>query len=229
MNELRHKEKDNKNDYLIVHEQPLSIAADQYWQIFENIGLSMLDHDLKVLMVTSPGRGEGKSVTAANLAAIAAENGRRVLIIDADVRQPIQHKIFHLKNGSGWAAIIKNTEQLEEAVQPTMIANLSVLTSGRPLAFPARWLASEAVKNLVRKAAGLFDLVIIDAPDVLSGKEAPLLAGLADAILLIARAGKTGKSALVKAKSQFHQEQIDKLAVALNGVRPPSREKASPA
>ncbi|WKB35559.1 CpsD/CapB family tyrosine-protein kinase [Terrilactibacillus sp. S3-3] len=163
------------------------MIADQYWQIFENIGLSMIDSDLKVLMVTSPGRGEGKSVTAANLAAIAAENGRRVLIIDADVRQPIQHKIFHLKNGSGWAAIVKNLDQLEESAQPTMIANLSVLTSGRPIAYPVRWLASAAVKNLVRKAAELFDLVIIDAPDVLSGKEAPLIAELCDAILLIAK------------------------------------------
>jgi polysaccharide biosynthesis transport protein len=173
---------------------------------------------LRLIVVSSTVSGEGKSVVASHLAAVAGMLSWRTLIIDADLRRPVQHTIFNLAGKPGITDVLKGSVSLVDAVQPTDVENLDVLTCGELHGRPSQLLDSIAMKSLVTEAAENYDLVIIDTPPLSSSADAATLAQHSDGIMLVTRPSFTDKEVLSRCVSELTQNRIPILGVVVNGM-----------
>jgi len=173
---------------------------------------------LRLIVVSSPISGEGKSVVASHLAAVAAMLSWRTLIIDADLRRPVQHTLFNLTPKPGITDVLEGNVSLLDAVQPTDIENLDVLTCGELYGRPSQLLESIAMKSLVAEAAENYDLVIIDTAPLCACADASTLARQSDGVMLVTRPGFTEKEVLSRSVSELTQNRIPILGVVVNGM-----------
>ncbi|MDC7723212.1 CpsD/CapB family tyrosine-protein kinase [Priestia megaterium] len=220
---MARKRKDSKNDKLLTlkrrllaHNSPKDPVAEQYRTIRTNIQFSGADHEIKSIVLTSTGPGEGKSTTASNLATVYAQQGLRVLLIDADLRKPTAHYTFRLENHIGLTNVLTKQSTLEQAVQRTEVPELSLLTSGPIPPNPAELLASNNMMELLKEMKEQFDMVIFDTPPVLAVADAQILANQVDGSILVVSSGKTDKEAAVKAKELLLKANAKVLGAVLN-------------
>lgn len=171
-----------------------------------------------VIVVSSALSGEGKSIVASHLAAISAMLSRRTLIIDADLRRPMQHTLFNLAPTPGITDVIEKRRSLNQAVQLTEVDNLHVLTGGEFHGRPSQLLESPAMKSLVAEAAEYYDMVIIDTAPISACADAATLARQSDGIMLVTRPNITIKEVLQRAVSELENNQIPVLGVVVNGM-----------
>lgn len=171
-----------------------------------------------VIVVSSALSGEGKSIVASHLAAISAMLSRRTLIIDADLRRPMQHTLFNLAPTPGITDVIEKRRSLNQAVQLTEVENLHVLTGGEFHGRPSQLLESPAMKSLVAEAAEYYDMVIIDTAPIGACADAATLARQSDGIMLVTRPNITIKEVLQRAVSELENNQIPVLGVVVNGM-----------
>lgn len=196
-----------------------STVTEQYRTIRTNIQFAMVNHKLKTLVVTSSGPSEGKSTTAANLAVVFATTGLNVLLVDADLRKPTAHKTFQLNNGRGLSSLLSDrTLDYQSTVQPTVVDNLKVLTSGPKPPNPAELLGSQRMNQIVEELKEGFDLVIFDMPPVVAVTDAQIMAAKVDGTVLVVRQKVTQKSSLAKAKELLDIVNANILGVVFNGV-----------
>ncbi|MBW4670599.1 MAG: polysaccharide biosynthesis tyrosine autokinase [Cyanomargarita calcarea GSE-NOS-MK-12-04C] len=179
---------------------------------------------LRLIVVSSTLSGEGKSLVASHLAAVSAMLSRRTLIIDADLRRPVQHRIFNLNENPGITDVIDGHKSLMNAVQKTEIENLSILTCGELYGRPSQLLESAAMKSLLAEAAEKFDLVIIDTPPLAACADAATLSGYGDGVMLVTRPGFTLKEILQKAVADLTHNSIPILGVVVNGMTPETQK-----
>jgi polysaccharide biosynthesis transport protein len=179
---------------------------------------------LRLIVVSSTLSGEGKSLVASHLAAVSAMLSRRTLIIDADLRRPVQHRIFNLNENPGITDVIDGHKSLMNAVQKTEIENLSILTCGELYGRPSQLLESAAMKSLLAEAADKFDLVIIDTPPLAACADAATLSGYGDGVMLVTRPGFTLKEILQKAVADLTHNSIPILGVVVNGMTPETQK-----
>lgn len=220
---LARKEKKNKNDKvltlkrrLLAHNSPKDPVAEQYRTIRTNIQFSGADQDIKSLILTSSGTAEGKSTTASNLAAVYAQQGLKVLLIDADLRKPTVHYTFRLENHAGLTNVLTRQSTLGQAVQETEVRDLYVLTSGPIPPNPSELLASNQMEELLKEMKQQFDMVIFDTPPILAVADAQILANQVDASILVVSSGKTDKEAALKAKELLVHAKSKLLGAVLN-------------
>jgi protein-tyrosine kinase len=171
------------------------------------------------MLVTSAGPGEGKSTTSANLAVVFAQQEKKVLFIDADLRKPTVHYTFRLDNHVGLTNVLTKQVSLEKAVQSTEQENLDVLTSGPIPPNPAELLGSRSMEELLEQAFTQYDLVLFDTPPVLAVTDAQILANLCDGIVLVVSSGKTEIEAAQKAKESLVNAKGKLLGVVLNNKK----------
>ncbi|MCO7177087.1 CpsD/CapB family tyrosine-protein kinase [Sporolactobacillus kofuensis] len=212
----RNKKLVSKERSLIAHFKPKSTTAEQYRTIRTNIDFSQVDQSLKKIMFTSSGPGEGKSTTAANVAAVMAQQGKKVLLIDADLRKPTMHYTFRLSNLEGLTTLLTKKTNFEDSVKKTEVHNLFVLTSGPIPPNPAELLSSAAMASMIKYMMNQYDAVIIDSPPLLAVTDAQVLSALCDGVVLVTRAGVTDKTAAVKAKELLEKVKARILGVVLN-------------
>ena len=161
---------------LITLTNPSSPIAEQYRTIRTNIQFSSAaGQQIKTIVVTSSGPGEGKSTTAANIAVVFAKSGQRVLLVDADLRKPVIHKTFQLDNASGLSTVLSSSESLAESIQRTPVENLSILPSGPKPPNPSEMLSSPRMDQILAEARQLFDVVIFDMPPVVAVTDAQIM------------------------------------------------------
>ncbi|WP_083227546.1 CpsD/CapB family tyrosine-protein kinase [Geobacillus thermoleovorans] len=201
---------------LITAEDPKSPIAEQYRTIRTNIQFSFIDAPLRSLIVTSTGPGEGKSTTTANLAVVFAQQGKKVLLIDADLRKPTVHYTFRLNNYMGLTNVLTGSAPLLSTCQATEIDHLSILTSGPIPPNPAELLSSNAMAQCLEQLYETFDLVIFDTPPVLAVTDAQILANQCDGTVLVIESGGTEIEAAVKAKELLEAANAKLLGVVLN-------------
>lgn len=201
---------------LVAHTNPKLPIAEQYRTVRSNIQFSNLDEDIRSLVMTSSGPGEGKSTTAANLAIVYAQQGKRVLLIDADLRKPTAHFSFRLENYVGFTNVLTRKAKLLDAVHKTNIPNLSVLTSGPIPPNPSELLASKNMDALLDEMYETFDFILFDTPPTLAVTDAQVLANKVEATILVISSGKTEREAAQKAKELLLNAKARLLGVILN-------------
>ncbi|WP_260681900.1 CpsD/CapB family tyrosine-protein kinase [Alkalicoccobacillus porphyridii] len=193
-----------------------SPISEQYRTIRTNIEYSSVDKDLRSFVVTSAGPSEGKSTTVANLAIVMAQNGQKVLVVDADMRRPTVHYTFAIPNTRGLTNVLSKQTSLEEASQQTTIENLFILTCGPIPPNPAELINSQMMEIVLREALEQFDVVFFDAPPVMAVTDAQLLANKADGTIIVTSSGKTDREELIKTKELLTKTNANLLGVILN-------------
>lgn len=216
--ERRAETRTRENDYLaarLVTGGSGSVSLEQYRRLAAVLHEAQVQGNLKTVMVTSALPGEGKSLTVANLAhTLSGSYGRRVLVVDADLRAPNVHRIFGIRNSGGLGEALRNGRQGLPFVE---VSNgLSVLTAGRPGPAPLADLISDRMGDVIRESASSFDWVLIDTPPVGLLPDAQVLARLVGAVVFVIAAGSTPKSAVERAVSEIGADSI--IGTVLNRV-----------
>jgi len=207
------------DDRLIAAKYPRASHSEAYRVLRTNIQVMSLDKPMRTLLITSPNPKEGKSITSANLAVVMALGGLRVLLVDADMRRPQQHRVFRLSNEFGLVSTLLHPEAtLDTYVQSTEIENLWVLTTGPLPPNPAELLDSKRMRDLMERFKEKFDLVIFDTPPVLPRIDAAVLARHVDGIVLVVDAGHTRRDSAHRAKEALLHAGGRILGVVLNRI-----------
>ncbi|WP_410489392.1 CpsD/CapB family tyrosine-protein kinase [Bacillus sp. DTU_2020_1000418_1_SI_GHA_SEK_038] len=215
---FRKKEKINIRQ-LITLTNPNSPISEQYRTIRTNIEYSNIDRENRLIMITSSNPGEGKTITSANLAVVFAQQGKKVLLIDADFRKPRVHEVFRKRNITGLTSVLYKQKPLKEAIDNTRINNLYVLTSGPITPNPSELLSSKSMSELLKNIRNQFDFIIIDTPPVLPVTDAQILANQCDGVVLAINYGKTKKQEAEKAKSLLLNAKAKIIGAVLNNTK----------
>lgn len=206
----------SKIRHLITKLNPRSPISEQYRTIRTNLQFASVDEDLKTMLVTSPGPGAGKSITTANLAVVYAQQGRKVLLIDADMRKPTVHYTFRLDNLNGLSNILVGESTLTEAIVTTEVDNLDIISCGPIPPNPSELLGSRKMRTLIHEANLLYDLIIFDTPPVLAVTDSQILADIVDCALMVVRSNNTENEDAIKAKEALEPAQAKLLGAILN-------------
>ncbi|OCA84617.1 CpsD/CapB family tyrosine-protein kinase [Bacillus sp. FJAT-27986] len=211
------KQTGNRNQRkLITMWDAKSPISEQYRTLRTNIQFSSVDEEIQTMLVTSSGPAEGKSTTAANIAVVFAQQGKRTLFIDADLRKPSSHYTFSVTNTFGLTSVLTKHSNLEEAVNIVEPLGLHVLTSGPIPPNPAELLSSKAMKELINEAKNDYDLIIIDTPPVTAVTDAQIISSLCQGIVLVVSSGKTQIEDAIKTKELLTKTGTKILGVVLN-------------
>jgi capsular exopolysaccharide synthesis family protein len=175
--------------------------------------------EARTILVTSPAPGEGKSTVTSNLGIAMAQAGQRVLILDADLRRPLQHKIFNLdRQTRGLSAVLAGQISLEDAVERTKLENLDILTCGPDVPNPAEMLNSEAFARVVKRLVAEYDRVLVDSPPIIAVTDALILAALCDKTVMVLRAEKSTRRVSVQACEALTSVGAKVLGIIVNDV-----------
>lgn len=204
---------------LITDSNPKSPISEAYKILRTNIEFTNLEDKKRSIMVTSTRMREGKSTTSANLAVAFSQAGRKVLLIDADMRKPTQHHVFGLSNRVGLSSVLSNQHELEEAIQQTDIEQVDVLCSGPIPPNPSEMLASKGMTALLQRTRDSYDLVILDTPPTLVVTDAPIVSTKCDGVVLVVDCGAIRKTEALKAKQKLEHVQARILGVVLNNIK----------
>jgi capsular exopolysaccharide synthesis family protein len=208
-----------KQNELIAVSEPRSPISEAYRTLRTNLEFAGLDKALKTIAVTSAGVGEGKSSTLANLAVVSAQAGRKVIVVDADLRRPTIHQLFGLKNDTGLTtAMMSGTAQAALPLQTTAIEGLSVLTSGPLPPNPAELMGSCRMDEIVASLVEEADQVFFDTPPVVAVTDAAVLATKVDGVLLVISAGKTRRELARLAVQRLQQINARLVGTVLTNV-----------
>lgn len=209
----------NKQRQLITETDKTSPISEQYRTIRTNIEFSAIDREIKTIVITSSGPGEGKSTTAANIAVVMAQNGQSVLLIDADMRKPTAHYTFNVPNTRGLTNVLTKQDSLEDTAIKTRIENLSLLTCGPIPPNPAELLNSKMMSLFLKRAQELFDTIIIDTPPIMAVTDAQILASKCDGTIIVVSSGKTESEELKKSKELLTNAKAKLLGAILNNKK----------
>ena len=197
---------------------PRSPAAEAYRTIRTNIEFASIDAPIRTLLVTSALPSEGKTVTAANLGVVFAQGGRRVLLVDADLRKPGAHEIFGLPNVHGLTTLLGTDAIRPEAiVQATAQVNLDVLSPGTLPPNPADLLGSQRMKTVLKTLAASYDLLIFDSPSLEVLTDSAVLSSFVDGTILVVDAGRSRKQPVRRAREALTRANARMLGVVFNG------------
>lgn len=211
------------NDMISI-KNPKSAAAEAFRTLRTNIQFSSLDEELKTITVTSTQPGEGKSTIISNLAVTIAQTGKKVLLIDCDLRKPTVHKKLGLSNQEGLTSLLAKEKTFDEVIRASSIPNFYVLTSGPIPPNPAELLGSKKLRGLLRELEGVFDMILLDAPPVLAVTDAQVLSTFCNGVVFVAGYGQAEKHAIVTAKELINKVGGKILGVVINKV--PSKSKS---
>jgi capsular exopolysaccharide synthesis family protein len=203
---------------LITHYAPDSSFAESYRSLRTALLLSGPQSSLKVMMVTSPLPNEGKSVTVSNLAVSLAQMEKRVLLIDADLRRPKQHRIFNQKNHDGLSNYLSMGLEMEKLVKRTQVPSLYVINSGPVPPNPAELLSSEKMQLLLENLKGRYDFILIDTPPILTVTDAQVLGKMVDGLVLVVQADKTPREALSQSREVINFLKLRTFGVVINAI-----------
>ncbi|MCS6845677.1 MAG: CpsD/CapB family tyrosine-protein kinase [Caldilineales bacterium] len=204
---------------LVTLADPRSPAAEAYRSLYINLSFSSQERPVRTLLVTSAGPEEGKSTTLANLAVVAAQMGRRVVVVDCDLRQPRQHELFGLRNDQGVATVTAGQASTAAVLQPVgEVPGLQVITSGPLPVSPAQVLASRRMEEMIHELVGQADLVLFDSPPAIAVSDASVLATKVDGVLLVLSAGQTKRDHARRAKEALEKVHAHVVGAVLNNA-----------
>jgi capsular exopolysaccharide synthesis family protein len=205
-------------DFLVTLTDSKSVAAEAYRTLRTNIQFSSFDEEMKIITVTSSRPSEGKSTVACNMAVTFAENGNKVLLIDADLRRPTVHKKFKLPNSLGIVNLILEPDRMSEIVHDDVIEGLDIVTSGAIPPNPSELLGSKRNRALLSKLRLEYDTIILDTPPLLMVTDAQVLTTISDGTIIVAQHGVTKKDEILQAKGLLEKVKGNILGVVLSQI-----------
>jgi polysaccharide biosynthesis transport protein len=203
---------------LISYVDPQSEITEAYRALRTSILLSSASHPPRSILVTSSVPKDGKTMTCINTAIVLAQQGKRILLVDADMRRPSVHKAFGLKGQIGLSNVLTGGARISDAIQATMQANLFVLPAGLVPPHPSELLSSSLMRDLLKKWCEEYDHVIIDSPPVITVTDAVLLSVQTDAVLLVIRSGQTTAAHVRRTRNLLQSVKADVLGVVVNAA-----------
>ncbi|SER69887.1 capsular exopolysaccharide family [Gracilibacillus ureilyticus] len=201
---------------LITKLNPRSPISEQYKTVRTNLQFASVDGELNSLLITSSGPAEGKSTITANLAVVFAQQGKKVLLIDADMRKPTLHYTFQMDNLQGLSSVLVGGYTLDESIISSEISGLDLLACGPIPPNPSELLGSKKMEQLVEEAVAQYDLVIFDTPPVLAVTDAQILGNLCEGVVMIVRSKQTEYESAQRAKELLDKGNAKLLGVVLN-------------
>jgi non-specific protein-tyrosine kinase len=207
-------------DAIITLTNPRSAAAEAYRTLRTNIEFASVDEPLHTLLVTSAAPTEGKSAAVANLAVAMADGDRPVILVDADLRRPAQHTLFGLPNERGFTNLFRDDDALSQLpLQAVTNTSLRVLTSGPLPPIPGQLLASNKMETIIARLAELAEVVIFDAPPIVTVNDASLLAAKVAGVLLVVRANHTKRDHVKAAKDRLEKVNARLIGAVLTNAQ----------
>jgi len=204
---------------VVAWSDPQSHIAEQYRSIRTNITSLFMESQIKAFLLTSALRGEGKSISSANLATVfAGEMDKKVVLIDGDMRKPTLHRVFSREKSPGLSGVLAGRVSPEKSLLPSMIDNLKIILSGEPPANPSELLGSERMKELLEYLRERFDYIIFDVAPILAVTDAGVLGLLLDGSVIVVRAGKTQAVDVERAYSLLLEANANPIGSILAGV-----------
>ncbi|MCI5745282.1 MAG: CpsD/CapB family tyrosine-protein kinase [Erysipelotrichaceae bacterium] len=204
-------------DYrIIVKENPSSPVSESYRKAKVSLDFASLDNPLKVIQITSSLQGEGKTTTAINLAASYAEDGKKVLLVDLDLRRPKLHRAFKIENKNGIVDVLANKITLDEAIKEK--DGLYLLNKGSDVPFPTSLLNSEAIASLFETLKAKFDIIIVDCPPVLAVSDAVVISKYSDGCIFVVSQKHTDKASAKQSIATLKQNNVNILGVVFTQI-----------
>ncbi len=200
---------------LVMDDSHTSIITEAFRAFRTNILYSNADENIKSILFTSAGAGEGKSVTAANTAVALAQAGQKVIILDCDLRKPFQHKIFEQKN-IGLTNFFYERCPITDFIQTTSIPDLRLVASGPVPPNPSELLATSKMREAITLLRSQADYLIIDSPPVLPVTDACILGSKVDGIILVVGVGKVKPEMAQRAKEHLETAKGNILGIIIN-------------
>ena len=204
---------------LMVALDPLDPAAEAYRNLRMNLMfMSTDDEPIRTLLFSSPGPNEGKSTTSINFAVMLAQQGQRVLLIDADLRRPALHRAMDVLREPGLTNLLIGDAEVREAIHPNVLPNLDLLPSGPFPPNPSELLNSKTMQRLLEEFEGKYSHVILDTPPILAVTDSAILGAHTDGVVLVMRSGETEQRAAERAVDQLRRVGVRVFGAVLNEV-----------
>lgn len=212
------------NETLITLSEPRSAAAEAYRSLRTNLMFSSVENPIHTLLVTSPARDDRKSVTLANLAVTFAQGGSKTILVDADLRQPKQHRIWEISGQRGLTGMMVDDAAISQPpLQAAGVENLQIMVSGELPPNPADLLSGKRMDEIIGVLKGRADYVLFDSPPVLAAADAALLGIKLDGALLAVRAGDTRRDHTAQARQALERVHVRVVGAVLTNAPRESR------
>ena len=214
------KKSQDEDDHVKLTDKDVPFnVVESYKSIRTNVSFALSTVDKKIFAVSSSSPGEGKSTPSATIAIALAQGGNKVLLIDADMRKSVQHKIFDLKNKKGLSSAISKMNSLEDCIQKNVMENLDVITAGPIPPNPSELLSSEKMGEILETLSQEYSIILIDTPPVNVVTDAMELAKYISGIVVVLRYGKTTNEDVDSTIKKIEFAQMNLFGFIMNGVK----------
>lgn len=212
--------------HLVAALAPASLAAEQYRSLRTRIKRAEGNRSMRTIVITSPSKGDGKSLTAANLAlTMGQEFQQRILLVDADLRRPTIHRLFGLGDGPGLTDVLMGGVELDQVLVQLPEYHVTVLPAGTPPSHPAEMLGSSPMRRVLDTLRTRFDRILIDMPPVAPLADLHIVAPQVDGLLMIVRAGMTARPAIERALAGIDVSKVLGLVLNESGGDPSRKQE----
>jgi capsular exopolysaccharide synthesis family protein len=205
-------------ELVVARDELSAIAAESYRIIRAALLFSQAERPPQVILLTSPNPSEGKTVTTLNVAITLAQSGKRVLVIDGDLRKGRCHQLVNIKNQEGLTSILTGHANLTQCIRPTAIPRLYLLPRGVPAPNPAELLMSQKMRDVLNEVRSQFDFIVIDSPPIIAVSDAAVLSTISDGVVLVFNGQKTTTPSARRAMERLERVGAPMLGVVLNGI-----------
>ncbi len=204
---------------IIMDKNPRTPIAESFRSLRTSVEHTMSKQDLKTILFTSAKPQEGKTTIATNLAIAFAQIGKKVLMIDADLRKPTLHHVFNKPNRGGLSNVLSGQLHIQEVIRETYVVNLEIITSGPIPSSPSEILASDRMSDVLSELKPFYDLIIVDTSPILGLSDGQILSAKCDGVYIVIQFGSTGRSDLQEAIRNLELVQANLLGTILNKVK----------
>lgn len=197
---------------------PRSHAAEAFRILRTNLQFTTTGGSLKSLLITSSGPSEGKSTITANLATVMAHAGASVILLDCDLRWPVQHRLFGLANDTGLTDVLTGSMEIGRVLRDTGMPNIKVVTCGGLPPNPSELLGSKKTREVLTQLHKMADIVLLDSPPILTVADPAILSSMVDGCLLVIKSSNTKIDAVKQAKEVLEKAKANIIGTVLNAV-----------